>query len=623
MKKITAVLLVLTIALSAFVITANAETEKPKLVYEPATVTARPGSRVVLETVAQGKDLHFSWLVQTSEAGVDKTFDFSKQAGINGFESLDGKGKMKVSFKTEKLDGDQVKHDLIIDNIIDTNYGISATCTVANDAGYVNCDTAVIYASDNAPPVPDIKMIAEYDLRRHKIGKLACNVNVPDGAGYTWDDIEFNWYKTPDGSRDSGYSLDEHDPVLISGAYATTPGTHYFYCSMYIMLGITDFYMESAVTQVNVYEPVNDIKFNCESITLDEGEEFEISVSATVTPEKDKGELSYEWFEGEYVNNICISVPDSNSTTLKIKGKDYASTEYYTCVVTNSIDDGFSFDNAADDKPYVKVVHTGEKAVKINKMPEDVTANEGENVTFSVQAENAAKYLWYAENPEGNVTYQLKSGEHGVISGENSDTVTLKATSELNGYKFYCKLKSKGGNIVNTDAAKLTVNKVNAAAPTVELEPLNMTVMIGSDVKLTATASTTDGGTLSYQWYECPDNDIASAKPIDGATESIYVPEQTVGVRYYCVGVTNELYGDSNGPVYSKIAAIEFLSGTSTDTQNVTGDVTTNGGPDSPEGSGKAGKIAILALVALISILCLALVIVGIVVLIKAPKRKK
>ncbi len=135
MKKLSVILVFVMVfslfAALGFTVSAAGE-EVPKLVHEPATITVNQGSKAVLKTVASGKNLHFSWIATVDPKG---TFDLSKAAGVKALEALDGSGKMKVSMKTYQSGTDEYTAELIIDGVIDTNYGIACVCTVSNDAG--------------------------------------------------------------------------------------------------------------------------------------------------------------------------------------------------------------------------------------------------------------------------------------------------------------------------------------------------------------------------------------------------------------------------------------------------------------------------------------------------------
>jgi len=74
---------------------------------------------------------------------------------------------------------------------------------------------------------------------------------------------------------------------------------------------------------------------------------------------------------------------------------------------------------------------------------------------------------------------------------------------------------------------------VNAQTPTISAQPQGATVDIGTPVTLSVSASVTDGGTLSYQWY-------ADDSAISEATGSSYSPPTaTAGTTSYYVVITN------------------------------------------------------------------------------------
>lgn len=50
---------------------------------------------------------------------------------------------------------------------------------------------------------------------------------------------------------------------------------------------------------------------------------------------------------------------------------------------------------------------------------------------------------------------------------------------------------------------------------------------------------------VTYQWYESEDENIENIKPVVGETKEVFIPEQTLGTKYYCVGVTTTSNGQS------------------------------------------------------------------------------
>lgn len=67
-----------------------------------------------------------------------------------------------------------------------------------------------------------------------------------------------------------------------------------------------------------------------------------------------------------------------------------------------------------------------------------------------------------------------------------------------------------------------------------------------TELELTVTATSPDGGALSYQWYEAPSRQ-GTGSPIAGATDASYtVPTDQLGTAYYYVMVTNTVeYGNA------------------------------------------------------------------------------
>ena len=60
-------------------------------------------------------------------------------------------------------------------------------------------------------------------------------------------------------------------------------------------------------------------------------------------------------------------------------------------------------------------------------------------------------------------------------------------------------------------------SKTNAATPNIDAHPLSAAYLYGDTAAaLTVSASKSDGGTLSYQWYAGPDSSAAGS-PVEGA----------------------------------------------------------------------------------------------------------
>ena len=77
----------------------------------------------------------------------------------------------------------------------------------------------------------------------------------------------------------------------------------------------------------------------------------------------------------------------------------------------------------------------------------------------------------------------------------------------------------------------------------------SVTYKVGDTAKaLTVEATTSDGGTITYQWYQSSTNKNRGGTPIDGATENTYVPStKEEGTMYYYAVATSTIGNSSNG----------------------------------------------------------------------------
>ena len=128
------------------------------------------------------------------------------------------------------------------------------------------------------------------------------------------------------------------------------------------------------------------------------------------------------------------------------------------------------------------------------------------------------------------------------------DTVTLTATATEQNYAFNSWTGDQTGTnnpitfTINNDMTVTAVYKpINALAPTISGHPQGSeTYMGGTVAPLSVTASSVDGGALSYQWYSNTTNSNSGGSPISGANAATYAPPTgTAGTFYYYVVVTN------------------------------------------------------------------------------------
>ncbi|GHT23089.1 hypothetical protein FACS189430_05850 [Bacteroidia bacterium] len=171
---------------------------------------------------------------------------------------------------------------------------------------------------------------------------------------------------------------------------------------------------------------------------------------------------------------------------------------------------------------------------------------------------------------------------NGSVSADKADyeageTVTLTiapdAGYELDGISTTPSLTLSGTGNTRTfvmPAYDVTVAAtfnaiINAATPTISGQPQGSTVSVGGSASLNVTASVSDGGALSYQWYRNAANSNTGGTAV-GSNSSIYAPSTAVaGTLYYYVEITNtnnSVNGVQTATVTSSIATVTVIAGT-------------------------------------------------------------
>ena len=77
----------------------------------------------------------------------------------------------------------------------------------------------------------------------------------------------------------------------------------------------------------------------------------------------------------------------------------------------------------------------------------------------------------------------------------------------------------------------------------------SVTYKVGDTAEaLKVEATTSDEGTITYQWYQSSTNKNGGGTPIEGATENTYVPStEEEGTMYYYVVATSTIGNSENG----------------------------------------------------------------------------
>ena len=176
---------------------------------------------------------------------------------------------------------------------------------------------------------------------------------------------------------------------------------------------------------------------------------------------------------------------------------------------------------------------------------------DNSNVQINVGGVVSSSSGWGIFAVSGNIRVGSVNASNGVLVSNKGTTVIVDGT--INAKYNYIQLN--GVNTIQSDGKTDTTNPgylkytdgtstvwvkiVNAATPTINNQPQGATVSVGNAVTLSVTASVSDNGTLSYQWYQTSSLVLAGT-PISGDTASSYSPPtKTAGTYYYYVVVAN------------------------------------------------------------------------------------
>ena len=133
-----------------------------------------------------------------------------------------------------------------------------------------------------------------------------------------------------------------------------------------------------------------------------------------------------------------------------------------------------------------------------------------------------------------------------AINGDSTFTVQPNAGLAVGTYNATITVTYGGGEVTPGGRStyvnvSFTVNPIinNAQPPNIVTQPQSHTVIVMGFVRLSVTANSPDGGTLSYQWYRNTTNSTAGGTPV-GTNNASYDPNTGVlGTHYYYVVVTN------------------------------------------------------------------------------------
>jgi hypothetical protein len=175
----------------------------------------------------------------------------------------------------------------------------------------------------------------------------------------------------------------------------------------------------------------------------------------------------------------------------------------------------------------------------------------------------------------GTLSYQwfkntTNSTTGGTSIGSSATAASYVPQTNVAGTRYYyVVVTNTDDDITNGDKAVAVTSsvatvtiaaRVNAATPVISEQPQDPTIVAGSSVTLSVTATVSDAGTLSYQWYVNTTNSTTGGTPIGSAAsyELLTDAADEGSTKYYYVVVTNTatVNGTPTATVTSAVATV-------------------------------------------------------------------
>ncbi len=366
---------------------------------------------------------------------------------------------------------------------------------------------------------------AEYGLGA-QTEALRYTAFVDDGGVLT-----YQWYASPDATS-VGTAIDGAVQSTFTPP-ADKAGTFYYYCvatntNAYASHNKTAQSVSgrAKITVVDVEAPV--ITAQPVSAAYREGDTPEPLLVEVKAPEGCS--LTYQWYEGYTDDGVAVAGADQNRFVPAAQmeaDEDYMSTYNYFCVVT--------------------AVYPGGRTLTLYSQPASITvigADSGEYIVrfdpnggsvSEISMSTVNQQLLYMPVPvrigydfDGWYT-QPEGGAHVTVSSRiYASDETLYAHWTANGQPVY------------------------AQPPAITAQPQGAQYTVGDSAgALTVEAASTDGGVLSYQWYQSADGSTAGGTKVGTNSPSFTPDTSAAGTHYYYCVVTN-----TNSAAYYPTAAV-------------------------------------------------------------------
>ncbi|MCQ2500660.1 MAG: FMN-binding protein [Lachnospiraceae bacterium] len=176
-----------------------------------------------------------------------------------------------------------------------------------------------------------------------------------------------------------------------------------------------------------------------------------------------------------------------------------------------------------------EVVIEGSENLAITEQPVNWNLADGQEVMYSVTAENAASYKWYYSKDGGKKWYPstLEATED-----DETSSISLKAATSNVGTIYKCKVTGIDGTVAFSDSVGIT------GVPKIVIEPSNVSFKAGKTATFSVEVNEECKDSAVYQWYYSKDGGTkwfkSTAAGADTSAVSVKMTNSANNIMYYC-----------------------------------------------------------------------------------------
>ena len=352
----------------------------------------------------------------------------------------------------------------------------------AND--YVYTDTGVTITSQPSDVIAKVGNSVEFTVEA------------------TGDDLHYQWQWSRDGEAFRDCQSAGHDTDTFSFTMKSTMDNRWYRCIVWNE--DEEVFSEAATLTLNSLK----ITQQPESVNVNVGDPVIVSVAVSA----DEPVYQWQWSKDGITWKKCTGA-GCNTNSFSFTMKESFANRQYRCMITDG-----------SEKLYSQAAVIKLSGPEIVSQPQDAFAQNGETVTFAVEAAgDALKYQWQVSST--GTTWKNCSG-----AGYNTDTFSFTMKGSFSGRMYRC-IVSSGERSIISDPATVTL----VIAPAIIAQPQDVAAAPGETVAFNVEVVGTDP---VYQWQVSSNGltwKYCTGAGFDTAEFSFTMKSSYAGRKYRCI----------------------------------------------------------------------------------------